>query len=115
MTSHKQYDRPGTQRTEHSSHGTTLAQRQRLAGKRAEQASHHAATTRCSPSPWPNAPVGSDAEESNTLSWQMWRMHDEIEASAVSLDNALRQTLLCLGGILCRLAGITIYALAHVR
>ena len=42
-------------------------------------------------------------------------MHDDIEANAVSLDSALRHTLLWLGGVLLPLAGLALYVLSQAR
>ena len=123
MTSTKQYDRPGPQRSEHASHGMSLAKRQRLAAGQHEPGYPHGAHGHLSSQP--QGEVTSFAETGNAdsqhlsdkhrLSWEMWRMHDDIEANAVSLDSALRHTLLWLGGVLLPLAGLALYVLSQAR
>lgn len=115
MTSHKQHNRPGTQRTDHSSHNMAIAQRNRHPGSWHEQAGHREANVRYNNPSLPSDSLRTKGENTEKLSWHMWRQHADIEARASSLDAALRHTLLWLGGVLLPVAGVAIYALANIR
>jgi hypothetical protein len=115
MTSYKQYDRPGTQRTDHSSHDMAIAQRKRHPGSWNEHVGHREANVHYNSASLPSGSLWPYEENTEKLSRYMWRQHAEIEARASSLDAALRHTLLWLGGLLLPVAGVAVYALANIK
>lgn len=112
MTAQNQYDRPGTQRTDHLSHQRAAASRSRCSGCPHKTENGLPETTKCPPTAiWRE----NEASGQSRLSQQMWQVHADIEAQASNLDSALRRTWLLLGGVLLPFAGIIVYAMAQAR
>jgi hypothetical protein len=113
MTAQNQYDRPGTQRTDHLSQQRAAASRSRCSGCPHKTASGSPEAAKCLPAAsWQGV---ESSGQTDRLSQQMWQVYTEIEAQASNLDSALRRTWLWLGGVLLPFAGIIVYAMAHAR